>query len=175
MEKEKEGPRHREDVYILLDLVSGGRSVDPRPVPGPLYGGGGGREENALTPGGWSGGECPTLTPEGWSGGECPTLTFTIALRGQTTHPPAPNTSRIVNTVYFFPIVLCSLEGSCCYLLFHHLLLLLLLLFAQLVQTSPFVTMDQLEHCLPYALLRDSYSQVYRIKVCASRDTSLFL
>jgi NCK-associated protein 1 len=33
-----------------------------------------------------------------------------------------------------------------------------------LVQRSPFVTMDQLEHCLPYALLRDSYSQVYRVK-----------
>ena len=26
--------------------------------------------------------------------------------------------------------------------------------------------MDQLEHCFPYALLRDSYSQVYRKPVC---------
>ena len=36
------------------------------------------------------------------------------------------------------------------------------LLLDLLVHTSPFLTMDQLEHCFPYALLRDSYSQVYR-------------
>ena len=30
--------------------------------------------------------------------------------------------------------------------------------------------MDQLEHCFPYALLRDSYSQVYRKPVCGGRE-----
>ena len=60
VEKEKEGPRHREDVYILLDLVSWGRSVGPRPgpVPGPLYGGG------------WLGGDCSHPHPLGVGGRE---------------------------------------------------------------------------------------------------------
>ena len=32
----------------------------------------------------------------------------------------------------------------------------------QIVQESPFLTMDLLESCFPYALLRNSYHHVYK-------------
>ena len=32
----------------------------------------------------------------------------------------------------------------------------------QIVSESPYLTMDMLERCFPYALLRDAYSSVYR-------------
>ena len=35
-------------------------------------------------------------------------------------------------------------------------------MYIQIVQDSPFLTMDLLESCFPYALLRTSYHHVYR-------------
>ncbi|XP_065191143.1 nck-associated protein 1-like [Sycon ciliatum] len=46
------------------------------------------------------------------------------------------------------------------------------ILLGMLVQESPFLTMDLLESCFPYALLRNSYNQAYKKKPTRKREVN---
>jgi len=62
-------------------------------------------------------------------------------------------------SVYFLMLFFVENDSIPCYWV-HSVRFFLFML--QIVQESPFLTMDLLESCFPYALLRNAYHSVYK-------------
>ena len=57
--------------------------------------------------------------------------------------------------IHFLPVLKLINESS-------SVLIIMILIPLQIVQESPYLTMDLLESCFPYALLRNAYHTVYK-------------
>lgn len=70
--------------------------------------------------------------------------------------PPWKHKWIVLSYIFIFCLCWCRLMNN------HHVLIIMILIPLQIVQESPYLTMDLLESCFPYALLRNAYHTVYK-------------